>query len=79
LLILYTKHTCPFCIRVIEFARRHGIALELRDIYKDQRYLEELLCRGGKRQIPFLLDEEAGVCMYESRDIVDYLKTRYVD
>jgi glutathione S-transferase len=39
--------------------------------------LDELLQRGGKSQFPYLVDEEAGVEMYESGDIVAYLAKKY--
>ena len=33
--------------------------------------------RSGKMQIPFLIDPNTGVSMFESRDIVDYLNQTY--
>jgi glutathione S-transferase len=37
----------------------------------------ELKARGGKIQIPYLVDPNTGVEMYESRDIVRYLDAHY--
>ena len=39
-------------------------------------YLDELMEKGGKRQVPFLVDEENGVSMYESDDICRYLEEK---
>ena len=33
--------------------------------------------KGGKRQVPFLVDDERGVSMYESADIIAYVKEHY--
>jgi len=40
--------------------------------------VKEVLEIGGKRQVPFLVDESANISMYESEEIIDYLKQKYV-
>ncbi len=72
--ILYTKTGCPFCKKVLDAAQELGIILQERDI-ADPKNLAELMEKGGKRQVPFLIDEEKGISMYESGDIVEYLKS----
>lgn len=73
--ILYYKPTCPFCRRVVAVIERLQLEdVELRDIVENEAFAVELLERGGKRQVPYLVDEEAGVAMYESDDIVAYLQ-----
>lgn len=37
----------------------------------------ELRSRGGKTQVPYLVDPNTGVELYESRSIVDYLQRTY--
>ena len=74
-LILYVKTGCPYCIKVTEFAEKKGIEFELRNI-ADPAIAEELIERGGKRQVPYLVDVENAVEMYESDDIVEYLRSR---
>lgn len=76
-MILYYKPTCPYCIKVLDFAQQHGISFELRDITADPAIAQELIDRGGKRQVPYLVDTERGVEMYESGDIVAYLQEHY--
>lgn len=71
---LFLKPGCPFCARVLAFAREQNIALAERDIVNDPTALPELLSKGGKRQVPFLVDEENNTAMYESDDIIEYLK-----
>lgn len=70
-LVLYKKDTCPFCLKVMGFARERGIDLEMRDVAKDPEALRELVEVGGKRQVPCLLID--GSPLYESGDIVAYL------
>ena len=72
-MILYVKTRCPYCEKVLARAKELGIALEERNIAQ-MEYLDELMEKGGKHQVPFLVDEENSVSMYESDDIVHYLE-----
>ena len=36
---------------------------------------ETLIKLGGKRQVPFLVDNDRNIQMYESNDIIEYVKT----
>ncbi len=72
MLTLYVKTGCPFCIKVLEAGRKLGIAFEEKNI-ADAKILEELIEKGGKQQVPYLVDDATGVEMYESEDIVCYV------
>lgn len=74
MLTLYYRPTCPFCQRVLGEAEEMGVQFNLKNISSDEALVEELVSKGGKKQVPFLVDEEKGVSMYESADIIDYLK-----
>ena len=74
-LILYVKTGCPWCQKVLDFASGEGIEFELRNI-ADAGIADELIARGGKRQVPYLVDEKSATEMYESADIIEYLKIR---
>ncbi len=78
MLKLYGTTDCPSCRRVLEFGRKHNIGLEEKDISTDEQSVKEVLEIGGKRQVPFLVDESANISMYESEEIIDYLKQKYV-
>lgn len=54
-----------------------GIQLDLKDISGDDTLRQELIEKGGKQQVPFLVDHERGISMYESADIVEYIKENY--
>lgn len=77
MLKLYVTTGCPFCRRVLEFATKHNIELEKKDISADEQSMNEVLEIGGKRQVPFLVDESANISKYESEEIIDYLKQKY--
>lgn len=74
MLTLYYKPTCPFCERVLQMAENLKVELDLKDVSEDETALAELLEKGGKQQVPFLVDTERDVSMYESSDIIDYMR-----
>lgn len=73
MLILYTTPMCPYCERVKEYFSRAGITYETRDVSTNAAYRDELFTLGGKMQVPFLVDKERGVRLYESNDIIAYV------
>lgn len=77
MLTLYYKPTCPYSQLVLGEAEELGVQFRLKDISSDETFAEELIAAGGKRQVPYLVDDEQNVSMYESRDIVEYLKEHY--
>lgn len=74
---LYYKPTCPYCQDVLVVAEKIGLELKLLDINSDPAIGVELAARGGKRQVPYLVDENSGIEMYESEDIIEHLKKHY--
>ncbi|MFW0871440.1 MAG: glutaredoxin family protein [Patescibacteria group bacterium] len=77
MLIMYTKTGCPFCRKVEDYLNDKGIAYELKDVSTDEALIDELIELGGKRQVPYLMDTERGVSMYESDDIIQYVQDTY--
>ncbi len=55
---------------------RLNLEVEMKDI-ADPAIEAELLAHGGKVQVPYLIDEKAGVSLYESDDIVAHLQAAY--
>lgn len=76
MLMLIHKEECPFCLKVRQFMSDNGISyvsLVSKTSSKSRKILEAL---GGKSQVPFLIDFDAGEFMYESDGIIEYLKEK---
>ena len=87
---LYVKTGCPYCAKVKDKLFELGIDYEEHNI-SDPSIAAELIEMGGKRQVPFMDDEDpcttaghhtpcfldADVEMYESDDIVKYIEKNY--
>ena len=76
MITIYTLPHCPFCDNVKVFAEDNSIKFEDKSI-EDAKNLKELIDKGGKRQVPFLVDEEHDVTMFESDDIIQYLGNQH--
>lgn len=70
---LYFRPGCPYCARVLEAAEELGVTFDMKNIH-DQGIGEELIARGGKIQVPYFVDMEKGIEMYESDAIIAYIK-----
>jgi len=77
MLTLYSKSSCPFCRQVFAVIDRLSLEVEIKDIAESDAYAAELIEKGGKRQVPYLIDTDKDVAMYESDDIASYLQTTY--
>jgi len=79
---LYLSDTCPYCTRVHQFMEVNDVPYVtkpvLRGMFTDSGFGEELRKRGGKVQVPYLVDPERDVEMYESEDIIAYIQEHYV-
>ncbi len=72
MLTLYVKTGCPFCAKVLAAGEDLGLEFNLKNV-SDEAIETELVTRGGKRQMPYLVDGDTGIEMYESDDIIAYL------
>lgn len=71
---LFILETCPYCKKVMAFLDEKGVKYNKVDI-SETKNEETLIKMGGKRQVPFLVDSDRNIQMYESNDIIEYLKT----
>ncbi len=78
MLTLYYTPTCPFCQRVLDVVEDLNIKMQLKDTSIDLVAKEEMLEKGGKSQVSFLVDDERKVVLYEAGDIVSYLEEHYL-
>jgi glutathione S-transferase len=75
---LYVRAGCPFCKKVENAAADMGLIegsdFTLIDAAPNTPGRDVVLKVGGKGMVPFLIDGE--LSMYESADIIDYLKSK---
>lgn len=78
MLLLIHKEECPFCAKVRSFLSQNQISyisLVSPSNSKSRPILKKL---GGQDQIPFLIDFDQGISIYESSDIIAYLEKNYI-
>jgi len=76
---LFQYQSCPFCYRVRQFLEATGIELEFKDTLLDVDASRELVEYGGKSSVPCLRIQRGTEVqwLYESFDIIEYLKSRF--
>lgn len=77
MLKLYVFEECPYCRKVRKAFEEMGLDYELIFAEWGTPLHEEVKRLGGKGQVPFLVDTERDVQMYESDDIIAYAKEHY--
>ena len=71
MLELFILETCPYCKKVMAYFDENNVKYKKIDISNKEN--EESLIRiGGKRQVPFMIDKDRNIQMYESNDIIEY-------
>jgi glutaredoxin len=77
---LYHFPSCPYCARVRDFLDEAGIDIEMRNIHADPQALYDLRTGGGSTTVPCLRIRRDGQeeWMYESLDIIEYLRSKRV-
>lgn len=79
-LVLYQYPTCPFCLRVRQEIARLALPIERRNARHEGPVRSELVRGGGLAKVPCLkITDPAGnqQWMYESAEIVAYLRQRF--
>ena len=71
-LMLYHFPACPFCQVVMDCLGQLELEIPMRDIRLEEGARDDLIAIGGKGQVPCLIID--GKPMYESADIVDWLR-----
>jgi len=76
-LTLYNMEGSPYCRKVREVLSELDLPCIVRNLPKGSPKRAELVQRGGKMQVPYLVDPNTTREMYESEDIIAYLKMQY--
>jgi glutathione S-transferase len=74
---LYRLQACPFCERVVRKLDELGIDYHSRFVepkHSDRDAVKRIV---GARTVPAIIDDETGVAMAESGNIVQYLEGTY--
>lgn len=76
-LVLYNFEASPFCRKVRESLGTLNLDHVVANVARNGVRRAELVERGGKMMVPYLIDPNTGTEMYESDDIVAYLQQTY--
>jgi glutathione S-transferase len=78
-LILYEYDASPFCKRVREVMNLLDLKVEYRPCpgARYSSFSDDLFERAGRRTVPYLIDPNTGVEMFESDDQIEYLLNTY--
>ncbi len=77
MLELYQYESCPYCSKVRAKLTELDLDYIIRNVPKGSPKRSFLQALGGRQQVPFLVDQDRGVKMYESGDIIAYLEEHY--
>lgn len=77
LLELYSFEISPYCRKVREVLAELDLPHLVHNVAKASPRRAELLARGGKVQVPYLIDPNTGAALYESDEINRYLRATY--
>ena len=73
---LYYKKSCPYCQKVLRFMEANHLTMDTRDTTQPGSQ-NDLIRIGGKKQVPCLIVN--GKPLYESDDIIAYLRDSFVE
>jgi glutathione S-transferase len=74
---LYRLQACPFCERAVRKLNEYDLDYTSRfvePLHSERNVVERI---SGKRTVPAIVDENTGVTMSESANIVEYLEQTY--
>lgn len=76
---VYRLQACPYCERVIRKLQEYD--LDYRSRFVEAMHSKRNVVKrvSGKRTVPAMVDENTGVTMSESANIVEYLDHTYGD
>jgi glutathione S-transferase len=77
LLELWSFEASPFCRIAREALSSLELPYVLHNVAKGSPSREAFVARSGKMMVPYLVDPNTGVAMFESAEIVDYLIRTY--
>lgn len=74
---LYRLQACPYCERVVRKLNEYDLAYASRFVEPMHSDRNVVARATNKRTVPAIVDEETGVTMSESANVVEYLENTY--
>ncbi|MFB6136376.1 MAG: glutathione S-transferase N-terminal domain-containing protein [Halobacteriaceae archaeon] len=74
---LYRLQACPFCERVVRTLAELDLDYRSRFVEPMHGDRDVVKREAGVRTVPVVVDEETGVTMAESANVVEYLEATY--
>jgi len=74
---LYRLQACPFCERVVATLDEYGLEYRSRFVEPMHSDRDVVKRASGVRTVPVIVDDNTGVTMAESANIVEYLDATY--
>ena len=74
---LYRLQACPFCERVVRKLDEYDLDYQSRFVEAMHSERDVVKRISGKRTVPAIVDENTGLTMSESGNIVEYLEKTY--
>ncbi|WP_339105354.1 glutathione S-transferase N-terminal domain-containing protein [Haloterrigena salinisoli] len=75
----YRLQACPYCERVARLLNEYDLEYRSRFVEPMHSRRDVVKRVAGVRTVPVVVDENTGVTMAESANIVDYLESTYGD
>ena len=76
---LYALDGCPFCEKVSDALDDHGVDYETEWVGALHSERDEVKRVSGQRAVPVLVDDERGVTMNESDNLLEYVERTLAD
>jgi glutaredoxin len=71
---LYALDGCPYCEKVHDALEEHGVDYETEWVGALHSERDEVKRVSGQRAVPVLVDDERGVTMNESDNVLEYVE-----
>lgn len=76
MLELYILDTCKYCKKIQKLLDKKSMSYEVKNVANQYNY-NQLMEKGGLDQVPYFVDTDNNVRIYNSADIIDYIDKTY--
>jgi glutathione S-transferase len=76
MITLYVKTGCRYSAQALQVVDELHVPITLKNV-ADPGVVDEMIRIGGRKQEPFMVDDETDVHLYEADAIGDYLRDKF--